>query len=204
MISIIDYGIGNVNAFGNIYHSIDIPFNIAKSADDLKNSQKLILPGVGCFDHAITEFNKSEMKAKVEELVLSQNIPILGVCIGMHMLADSSDEGQLPGLGWISGKVRRFSTSNHPLPHMGWNNILVKKEDPLLKDLNESSTFYFLHSYYFDELDTEHVLATSHYESSFASIVKLNNIYGVQPHPEKSHSYGLTLLKNFGELNAET
>jgi glutamine amidotransferase len=204
MITIINYGLGNVQAFANVYKRLNIPAAIAKSAADLDGASKLILPGVGAFDHAMELFDASGMRGAVEDMVLRQAVPVLGVCVGMQILAGSSEEGRLSGLGWIDGRVRRFDerTLQQPprLPHMGWNDVAPKGGAKLFGGLERDSRFYFLHSYYLDCASNDNVLATSEYGIAFGSAVHANNIYGVQFHPENSHDYGVRLLKNFAEL----
>jgi glutamine amidotransferase len=152
MITIIDYGVGNINAFLNIYKNLGKEVRIAKNENDIINATKLILPGVGHFDYAMEKFHDSGMVQIVSDLVQNKNIPILGICVGMQMLSISSEEGKLPGLGWINSKVKKIDTSllNHTtrLPHMGWNDINIIGDNFLLKDLPISPKFYFLHSYY--------------------------------------------------------
>jgi imidazole glycerol-phosphate synthase subunit HisH len=198
MITIIDYGLGNILAFVNLYKRLNIPVAVAKNADDLKGASKLILPGVGAFDHAMQLLQAAGMRDALDELVLRQRMPVLGVCVGMQILARSSDEGALPGLGWIDGCVSQFTARR--LPHMGWNDVSPAAASPLFAGLETEARFYFLHSYYFDCAAREHVLATSEYGINFACAVRSDNIYGVQFHPEKSHHYGTRLLKNFAEL----
>jgi len=204
MIAIVDYGVGNIKAFANIYKNLDIPFKVAKKVADLEGISKLILPGVGSFDHAMQSLENSGMRQKLDELVLETKIPVLGICVGLQMLAKSSDEGIMDGLGWLDAHVRKFDelklTQNTPLPHMGWNNIDTAQNDMLLKDLNNDARFYFLHSYFIESEDRSIIVATATYSETFASVVHKDNIYGIQPHPEKSHQNGITLLKNFGEL----
>lgn len=204
MIAIIDYGVGNIKAFANIYKNFDIPFKIAKTVDDLADVTKIILPGVGSFDHAMQSLQNSGMREKLDELVLVKKIPVLGICVGLQMLAKSSAEGVLPGLGWIDGRVKKFDltklSKNTPLPHMGWNTILIHHENPLLKGLEKESRFYFLHSYYIECVNQNDVVATADYGENFTCVVNHENIYGIQPHPEKSHQNGMTLLKKFGEM----
>lgn len=205
MIVIIDYGLGNINAFINIYKKLDVPIRIAKSVEDLKEATKIILPGVGAFDHAMAKLNESGMRQKLDELVLEQHIPVIGICVGMQILANSSDEGVLPGLGWINGTVKKFDEtkilhSTH-LPHMGWNDVKPLQSDDLFTTIIEEPIFYFLHSYYFHCIDPANTIGVSDYGGGvFSCAVKANNIYGVQFHPEKSHNFGVQLLKNFAYL----
>jgi glutamine amidotransferase len=204
MISIIDYGLGNIRAFANVYERLNIPIAVARTADDLKAATKIILPGVGAFDHAMGQLNKSGMRETLDELVLDHQLPVIGICVGMQMLAQSSDEGMLPGLGWIDGPVKKFDASalnsKTHLPHMGWNTIHPDNTNPLLADLNNNSRFYFLHSYYFQCNNPKDTIATTEYGIQFTSALNHKNIYGVQFHPEKSHQWGIQLLKNFAEL----
>ncbi|MFV7790552.1 imidazole glycerol phosphate synthase subunit HisH [Aliarcobacter lanthieri] len=203
MIGIVDYGVGNIKAFANIYKNINIPFKIVKDISELENITKLILPGVGSFDHAMTSLQNSGMKEKLDELVLEKKIPVIGICVGMQMLAKSSDEGILNGLGWIDGVVKKFDKSkinNAPLPHMGWNTLNIEKKNKIFENLDENPRYYFLHSYYFECTNREDVIATANYGEEFDCIINHKNIYGIQCHPEKSHNNGIQLLKNFGEL----
>lgn len=201
MIAIIDYGLGNVKAFANVYKNLNIPVVIAKQVDDLNSATKIILPGVGAFDHAMTRLNNSGMRSVIEEKTLNRQVPLLGVCVGMQILARSSEEGSQPGLGWIDGEVKRFNPlelrNNTLLPHMGWNDINPRKADDLLNSINHDARFYFLHSYYMHCNNEEDILATTDYGGLFTSAVNSKNIYGVQFHPEKSHQWGIQLLKNF-------
>uniref|UniRef100_A0A7C4PKQ5 Imidazole glycerol phosphate synthase subunit HisH n=1 Tax=Anaerolinea thermolimosa TaxID=229919 RepID=A0A7C4PKQ5_9CHLR len=204
MITIIDYGLGNIRAFVNVYERLNIQTKIARSADDISKATKLILPGVGAFDHAMTLLNQSGMLRELEKQVLQNGVPVLGICVGMQILAKSSEEGVLPGLGWFDGHVRRFDTFKLPLrtrlPHMGWNTIRPVKDHSLLMGLNQESRFYFLHSYYFDCSNHNEILATTEYGVDFACAVNKNNIFGVQFHPEKSHSNGIRILLNFSKI----
>lgn len=204
MITIIDYGLGNVLAFVNVYKRLNIPVAVAKRADDLAQASKLILPGVGSFDHAIKQLNMSGMRERVEQLVKRDGIPILGICVGMQILAACSDEGKLPGLGWIDGKVKKFDISSMPsgtyLPHMGWNDVMPARDSRLFKGMETDSRFYFLHSYYFECQQQQDVLAVTDYGGVFSCAIHHDNVYGVQFHPEKSHHFGSQLLKNFAEV----
>lgn len=204
MIAIVDYGLGNIKAFANVYKKLNIPFIIATKPDDLKNAKKVILPGVGAFDYAMDRLNKSGMRQTLDEIVMNQYVPVLGICVGMQMLAASSEEGILPGLGWINGKVLKFDqaifTQSTHLPHMGWNDVKPATNNSLFKDLETEARFYFLHSYYFSCNNRENILAITDYGGEFASVVNSENIFGVQFHPEKSHQWGIQLLRNFAEM----
>src|SRR4051794_35860997 len=176
MITIINYGLGNVQAFANLYKRLNIPVAVATNAADFKRASKLILPGVGAFDHAMELLDASGMRPAIDELVLKQAMPVLGVCIGMQILARSSEEGKLPGLGWIDGRVRCFERTNlaQPmrLPHMGWNDVVPKPGASLFAGLEQDSRFYFLHCYYFECASNDNVLATSEYGVTFGSAVR--------------------------------
>ncbi len=203
MIKIIDYGLGNILAFQNMYKRLNTEVAIAKSAADLCGATKLILPGVGAFDHAMKLLEQSGMRQSLDELVLGKRLPVLGICVGMQMLARSSDEGNMPGLGWIDGKVKDFRSlaqGELRVPHMGWNDVKPAEGEKLFAQLSGGACFYFLHSFYFHCERREDVAAVSNYGIDFSSAVHSDNIYGVQFHPEKSHQFGARLLKNFAEL----
>lgn len=202
MIRIVDYGLGNILAFQNMYKRLNIQAGIAKTAADLKDATRLILPGVGAFDHAMELLDASGMRESLDELVLGRKMPVLGICVGMQILADSSDEGVRPGLGWIPGRVRDLKSLARPelpLPHMGWNDVTPRQAHPLFDQLQEGARFYFLHSFYFDCARSEHSAAVSSYGIDFSCAVSSGNIHGVQFHPEKSHHFGTQLLKNFAK-----
>ncbi|AUF97470.1 imidazole glycerol phosphate synthase subunit HisH [Pseudomonas sp. 02C 26] len=204
MITIIDYGLGNLQAFVNVYKRLHIPVRVASSVEALSGAEKLILPGVGAFDHAMQRFSDSGMRDTVEQLVHRDSVPVLGICVGMQMLADGSDEGVLPGLGWVPGKVRSFRSvaglETIAMPHMGWNDVAPVNDCPLFKGFEQDARFYFLHSFYFECAQDQHVVARSEYGLDFGCAVAANNVYGVQFHPEKSHHFGVGLLKNFAEI----
>jgi glutamine amidotransferase len=204
MITIIDYGVGNINAFINVYKRLNVPVQIAKKKEDLIGAQKLILPGVGHFDYAMTQLNNSGMRSTLDELVLVDKVPVIGICVGMHMMASGSDEGKLDGLNWIDASVRKFDEAKikhvTKLPHMGWNDVKPVKEISLFNGLEKNPIFYFLHTYYFECKNPNDLLAVTEYGGEFASAVHHENKYGVQFHPEKSHSYGENLLHNFAKL----
>jgi imidazole glycerol-phosphate synthase subunit HisH len=187
MITIIDYGLGNIRAFVNVYERLNIKIKVAHNAEEIRDATKIILPGVGAFDYAMSQLNASGMRDELEKQVLENSIPILGICVGMQMLAKYSDEGVLPGLGWIDGEVKLFDTSKinykTQLPHMGWNSISTANN-----------------SYYFACNNPVDVMATTEYGINYACAVNRKNIFGVQFHPEKSHSNGIQLLHSFAKL----
>lgn len=204
MITLIDYGVGNIFAFQNVYKGLDIPTKIAKKAADLNDVEKLILPGVGSFDYAMNQLNNSGMRDRLDELVLVKKVPVIGICVGMQMMGNRSDEGKLDGLKWIDSEILKFDESlieqRTKLPHMGWNDVTPVKNHPLFIGLDKEAIFYFLHSFYFNCNNPADSIAVSDYGLSFSSAVNKHNIYGVQFHPEKSHQYGEKLLHNFSKL----
>ena len=205
MITIIDYGLGNINAIRAVYKDLNIPVTVASNPSDLDNSEKLILPGVGSFDFAMEKLNKSGLRDKLNKLVNENGVHILGICVGMQMMTERSEEGQMDGLGWVKGDVLHFKhiksdNKKMDVPHMGWNNITPKRENLLLAGLGRNSYFYFLHSYFCEVHDDTNIVSTTKYGNNFTSTINDRNIYGVQFHPEKSHEFGIQLLKNFSEL----
>lgn len=204
MIALVDYGLGNIQAFANIYKRLNIDVCIAASPDELLAADRIILPGVGAFDWAMTRLNEAGLRAALEEEVVKKGKPVLGICVGMQMMANRSDEGVLPGLGWVDAEVKKFDlatfTQQTHLPHMGWNDVAPVRDDDLFKDLGSGARFYFLHSYYFLPHKQEQVLAVTDYNGRYASAVRSGKVYGVQFHPEKSHQWGIQLLKNFAEI----
>lgn len=201
-VTLVDYGLGNIQAFANIYRRLNIGVAVARNAEELAAAERIVLPGVGAFDWAMGRLEESGMRGCLDKLVLKQGRPVLGVCVGMQMMAACSSEGELAGLGWFDAEVKRFpeyvGERKVQLPHMGWNDVAAQ-EDTLFKGI-KTPRFYFLHSYYFLPRDPSCVLARSEYHGAFASAVRRGNIYGVQFHPEKSHHWGVELLKNFAEL----
>lgn len=204
MITIVNYGLGNVQAFANIYRRLDVPVKFAKAADDLAGATHIILPGVGAFDWAMERLDASGMRPALDRLVLEDKKHVLGICVGMQMMAERSDEGRATGLGWFDAEVKRFDEAHIQgrthLPHMGWNDVQPLDTRSLFQEMEADVRFYFLHSYYFAPNDTADVLAETDYGARFACAVHKRNIYGVQFHPEKSHGWGIQLLKNFARL----
>lgn len=204
MISIVDYGLGNIQAIANIYKRLDVPAAFATTAGDLEKAERIILPGVGAFDWAMARLNESGMRDTLDRLVVEARKPVLGICVGMQMMAKQSDEGSSDGLGWVDADVRRFDpalrNADIHLPHMGWNDVQPRPGDALFTGLETDARFYFLHSYYFAPRAAEDILAETDYGGAFACAVRRDNVMGVQFHPEKSHHWGIQLLKNFAEL----
>jgi imidazole glycerol-phosphate synthase subunit HisH len=204
VIHIVSYGLGNVQAFANIYTRLGISAKLVTTAEELEDAQGIILPGVGAFDHAVTLLDQSGMRATLEHCARVKGVPVLGICVGMQILATGSEEGSLSGLGWVPGHVRSFSSNAQaaalPLPHMGWNDVRPTQASPLLVGLEDDARFYFLHSYYFETAAGGDTLATAHYGLDFSCVVNAGNVYGVQCHPEKSHHWGAQLLRNFAGI----
>jgi imidazole glycerol-phosphate synthase subunit HisH len=204
LIRIVDYGVGNIDAFLSVFRGLGIPASRARGAAELREASKLILPGVGAFDHAMDLLNRSGLREVLDERVLGDGVPVLGVCVGMQIMAGGSEEGVLNGLGWIPGRVRALSGNpacgSLPVPHMGWNDMSVRRDAPLLRGFEPAPRFYFLHSYYLECSNAAHVAATASYGIDFACAVASGGIHGVQFHPEKSHRSGAQLLRNFAEL----
>lgn len=200
-VTLVDYGLGNIRAFANIYHSLNIAVDIASDAKSIAEAKRLILPGVGAFDWAMDRLNQSGLRDTLDQRVLQQGVPVLGVCVGMQMMAESSEEGRMPGLSWIKGEVVRFdhSSGDLPLPHMGWNDVSPETQECLFSGISDPR-FYFLHSYCFVPTRSEAILARAHYGDGFVAAVRSANIFATQFHPEKSHHWGVRLLRNFAEM----
>ena len=204
MIGIIDYGSGNIQAIATIYKNLNISYQVITNLEELQKADKLVLPGVGAFDATMRQLIDSGLKDELNELVIAKNIPILGICVGLQVMGFGSDEGNLPGLGWIPGSVKKFNInkikSKPKLPHMGWNTINDINNHDLFKGIDHDFGFYFVHSYYFECEKDENILTTSNYGGEFASSIYDSHIFGTQFHPEKSHGNGELLLKNFAQL----
>ena len=200
---IIDYGVGNLGSITNMLKYLGYSSRVVGDKQSLLGAHAVILPGVGSFDHGMRMLDQRGLISTIDALALHSNVPILGICLGMQLLLDGSEEGRLPGLGLIKGEVRRFNLPalDYKVPHMGWNVVKKNGSHTLLPD-NEEQRFYFVHSYYVSCQNKENVAGITTYGHDFASVVKRENIMGVQFHPEKSHQFGMTLLKNFMEMKS--
>jgi len=202
MIVIVDYGMGNLGSMLNIFKRMGVPVSIESDPERIARAHKLILPGVGTFDAAMDRIGRVPGLREVLDMkALSECIPILGVCLGMQLLTYGSEEGSLPGLGWIPGAAYRFpNAAGLKVPHMGWSNVVPISTNSLTVDLGEDARFYFVHSYYVRAEDSAHVLLRTRYGIEFDSGICRANIFGLQFHPEKSHRFGMKLLRNFANL----
>lgn len=204
MISIVDYGMGNIGSLENMILKAGGVPRIIRSPSEVREAEKLILPGVGHFDNAMRILGESGLKDALNEAVLGSRCPILCICLGAQLVTGGSEEGNLPGLGWIKGYTKTFSFKEKGIglriPHMGWNNIVPQKPSSLLVGLDEDLYFYFVHSFHLVLEDREDILATTIYGYPFHSAIERGNVFATQFHPEKSHKYGMRLIKNFVEL----
>ena len=201
MIAIIDYGVGNVTAIANQLERLALGFQVVSSKNQLESAEKIILPGVGAFDDTMRRLNGSGMRNVLDEKVLEEKVPCLGVCIGMQIMTEGSEEGREPGLGWFAdSKVEKLEVCKEQekphLPHMGWNSVKPLQVHPMLEGLDFDLGFYFLHSYRV-VCPVENQLLSSDFGREFPCAILDKNIFGFQFHPEKSHSNGLTLFQNF-------
>ena len=201
MITIIDYGMGNLGSIRNMLKYLGVESRIVNKSKEIKESTKIILPGVGAFDQAMKRIQEVGFREILDQKALDEQIPILGICLGMHLLTYGSDEGSLPGLGWVPANTIRFPRNNGlKVPHMGWNHVIPSTPSILTDMLPEESRFYFVHSYYVRAENERYSILKTSYGIDFDSGIQKENIYGVQFHPEKSHKYGMQLLRNFTEL----
>lgn len=203
MLAIVDYGIGNLTSIRNMLKKAGASANICKSAEELSGATKLILPGMGHFDNCMKQFNQSGLRPLVEDMTFNRKTPVLGICVGLQMMMRSSEEGIEPGLAWIKGDTIRFKAENmngsQKIPNMGWLDVKPQKESKLMNDLIDAR-FYFAHSYHVVTDEPADILLNSVYGYEYTVAIEHGNIYGVQFHPEKSHRFGLQLLRNFSAL----
>ncbi len=204
MVVIIDYNVGNVKSIQNMLKRIGVAAILSANPEEILNAKKLILPGVGHFDYGMQMLRQSNLIEILNKKVLAEKTPILGICLGAQLLGNQSDEGKEKGLGWIDMDVVKFDKSKMDktlkIPHMSWNEVEVKKASILFPDKSLLQRFYFVHSYHMLPRQTSDVLTITNYGYNFVSAVEKNNIFGVQFHPEKSHKFGMNLLKNFVSL----
>ena len=203
MITVLDYGMSNLGSMLNMFKRLGVSVSIESDPNRIKNAEKIVLPGVGSFDRAMSNIvSKPGLKAILEEKVLNNRTPILGVCLGMQLLTRGSEEGALPGFGFIPASTLRFPrVQGLKVPHMGWNSAVPNKDlSPLLLDVGGDSRYYFVHSYAVHVDDPKHSLMRTTYGVEFDSAIGRDNIYGVQFHPEKSHKFGMQILNNFAKL----
>ena len=202
-IIIIDYKMGNILSIINKIRRVGYDAIVTNEINLIKTADKLILPGVGHFQKAIENLKQLHLLDVLNEAVLVRKIPILGICLGMQLMASHSEEGDVAGLSWLDADVVRFRVSDQlrfKIPHIGWNNAIVEKESPLFKGISPEAMFYFVHSYYMKCHNKEDILTATEYDYLFTSSIQKNNIYGTQFHPEKSHDDGEMLLRNFINL----
>lgn len=202
-IVIVDYGTGNLNSLNKALRRIGAQIVVSSSAEDIEEADKIILPGVGHFATAMSSLERRDLIGKLNESVLVRGKPVLGICLGMELMAKGSEEAAGAGLGWLDAHAVRLSLpagGRFKVPHMGWNQITITKGSRLLSGLTVGSEFYFAHSYYVELRDRSDLLSETQYGSTFPSSIEKDNIFGVQFHPEKSHDAGAHLLRNFVQL----
>lgn len=201
MVTIVDYGVGNLASMQNMFKKIGVPSRITSAEAEIESATKIILPGVGAFDTCAAKLSESGLLPVLNEVVLNRKIPVLGVCVGMQLLMRGSEEGILPGLGWIDGRIVRFKQELLPsslkVPHMGWTDVFAARHSKMLVDMYDEPRFYFVHSYHAQLYNPEDAMLNAEYGYSFTAGVEHDNIIGVQFHPEKSHKFGVKLLDNF-------
>jgi glutamine amidotransferase len=200
MIVIIDYGMGNLGSIKNMLRRLGVESIISDELDAIRQAEKLILPGVGAFDNGMKNLSEKRMIPLLNQRVVTDGVPILGICLGMQLLTKKSEEGILPGLGWIDAETIRFKFDNNSglkIPHMGWNVAHGTRPSPLIEGIGEEPRYYFVHSYHVACADKSNEILQTNFGFEFTSAVQKGNIFGVQFHPEKSHKFGMKILENF-------
>jgi len=203
MLTIIDYGMGNVGSIKNMLNKVGVTSKISSDIEEIKKSEKVILPGVGSFDTAIRRIDELGLRQIIVDLATIKKIPVLGICLGMQLLMEKSEEGTLNGLGLIKGESLHFKNRISPelkIPHMGWNIVHINNPTELTKDFSDEMRFYFVHSYFVKVANPENSMLKCHYGIDFDAAVNFDNIYGAQFHPEKSHQFGIKFFANFAKL----
>jgi len=201
LITIVDYGLGNLGSILNMFKRIGVEAKITSNSKEIAEADKILLPGVGAFDNAMTRINESGLKEVLNTKAKVDKVPILGICLGMQLLTRGSEEGVLSGLGWIDADTIKFPViEGLKVPHMGWNLVTPSTPSKLTQSLPEESRFYFVHSYYVKVDKQENSILKANYGIEFDAAIQNDNIYGAQFHPEKSHKFGMQLLKNFSEI----
>jgi glutamine amidotransferase len=201
-ITIIDYGMGNIGSIANMLKKVGASVKISGDPQQIRAATKLILPGVGHFDRGMQQLRDRKLIDVLTERVVGEGVPILGICLGVQLFTRCSEEGTLPGLGWVAASTIRFRFEQHPtlkIPHMGWNSVKPVKKSLLFSNLPNDARFYFVHSYHLNCEELNDVLGSTEYGYDFSSAIECRNIYGAQFHPEKSHKFGMALLRNFAE-----
>lgn len=195
-----DFGIGNFPSILRMFDKVGGTCEVIRDPDELASADKIVFAGVGAFDHGMAALNGGGWLEPLEEAARVRKVPLIGICLGMQMLCGSSEEGRLPGLGWIDAEVQRFRGEDLRVPHMGWNTLTIRRENPLLPTTNGEQRFYFVHSYKVVCRHREDVVAEADHGGDFVAVFQRQNIFGVQFHPEKSHRFGKALLGRFVEL----
>ncbi len=204
MITIIDYTLGNLNSVANMIRHIGGECRITDNPEEIARADRLLLPGVGAFDRGMEALHESGIAEALSTAVLERGVPILGICLGMQLMTKGSEEGQLPGLGWLDAEVVKFRFPEGSLlkiPHMGWNTLSIRRENPLIRR-EERQRFYFVHSYHVVCENKRDITATCDYGYDFVAAFAHNNIFGAQFHPEKSHRFGMAVMRNFLEMKS--
>jgi glutamine amidotransferase len=203
MIVVVDYGMANIGSVLNMFRKVGAAAVASADVATLRSAKKIVLPGVGAFGSAMDCLRRLDLLGPLTELAMERRVPVLGICLGMQLLLESSEEGDVRGLGWIPGRVRRFAFSGEDsrlrIPHMGWNELKLAKESRLFQGVSQPQRFYFVHSYHAQCENAADVLGTASYGYEFAAAVERDNIAGTQFHPEKSHRFGMRLFQAFAE-----